>query len=230
MLDLRVVCASSSGHLHVAVDHGATGSPEAVPHQERVLHLRVGLPGLLQPLKGHGDVVVYLLRGKVEGVVIVEDDEAMETIVLGDVRGSSRMGTPDAAEDVRWCSLFRCAERVPLGALDLTLQVGHGLLVIKGARGAQLVKEGAFKGHTVGDPYYPLLLYGADRAEGLLHPADHLLRHHEAAGGGDHLEEAIGEFLIFGGQALNQCDEVRYPPPGESLAAGAQAAPSVSCR
>src|SRR5215210_5603078 len=86
MLYLRVVCASSSGRLHVAVDHGAASSPEAVPHQERVLHLRVGLPGLLQPLKGHGDVVVHLLRGKVEGVVVIEDDEAMEAIVLGDVQ------------------------------------------------------------------------------------------------------------------------------------------------
>src|SRR5215208_846253 len=174
MLYLRVVCASSSGRLHVAVDHGAASSPETVPHQERVLHLRVGLPGLLQPLKGHGDVVVHLLRGKVEGVVVIEDDEAMEAIVLGDVRGRSRMGTPDAAEDVRWCPLLRRAERVPLGALDLTLQVRRGLRGIKGARGAQLVKEGAFEGHTVGDPY--------------------------------------------------------YPPPRESLAAGAQAAPSASCR
>src|SRR5918994_789495 len=134
MLYLRVVCASGSGHLHVAVDHGASGSPEAVPHQEWVLRLRVGFPGLLQPLKGHGDVVIYLLRSKAEGIVVVEDNEAMEAIVLGDVRGRSRMETPDAAEDVRWCPLLRRAERVPLGALDLTLQVRRSLLGIKGAR------------------------------------------------------------------------------------------------
>ncbi len=54
--------------------------------------------------------------------MVVEDDEAVEAVVLGDVRGRYRVGAPDAAEDVLGCHLLGCAERVPTGLLDLTAQ------------------------------------------------------------------------------------------------------------
>src|SRR4028118_1346940 len=82
-LDLRVVRASGGGDLGVAVDHGAPGPPETVPHKERILSLWVGYPGALNPLERHRDVIVHLLRGKRERIVIVEDDEAVEAVGLG---------------------------------------------------------------------------------------------------------------------------------------------------
>src|SRR3712207_6422815 len=77
-LDLGVVRAAGGGDLGVPVDYGASGPPEAVPHEEWVAGLGVGFEGLPAPLQSHGDVVGDLLGGEVEGVVVVEDDDAVE--------------------------------------------------------------------------------------------------------------------------------------------------------
>src|SRR5919199_3341443 len=122
VLDLRVVRHPGSGDLGVAVDHGAPGPPEAVPHEERVLCLRVFFEGLAHPFEGYGDVVVHLLRREGERVVIVEDDEAVEAVVLGHVRGRDRMRASDATEDIRRRSLLGHTERVPAAIFDLAPQ------------------------------------------------------------------------------------------------------------
>src|SRR3712207_2091684 len=114
-LDLGVVRAAGGGDLGVPVDNGAPGPPEAVPHEERVAGLWVGFEGLPAPLEPHGDVVGDLLRGEVEGVVVVEDDDAVEGVVLGDVRGGYRVLAFYAAEDVGGGCFLRAGGRVPRG-------------------------------------------------------------------------------------------------------------------
>src|SRR3712207_7506857 len=74
-LDLGVVRAAGGGDLGVPVENGAPGPPEAVPHEERVAGLGVGFEGLPAPLQSHADVVGDLLRGEVEGVVVIERSE-----------------------------------------------------------------------------------------------------------------------------------------------------------
>jgi hypothetical protein len=58
-----------------------------------------------------------------EGVVVVEDDNAVEAIVLGDVRGGSRMLAFDTAEDVGWRAFLRVAEWVSFRRCYLTVEV-----------------------------------------------------------------------------------------------------------
>src|SRR5206468_1919062 len=79
-LDLRVVHAPGGGDLGVAVNYGASGPPETVPHKERISGLRVFFEGSPHPLESHRDVVVHLLRGEGERVVLVEDYEAVEAV------------------------------------------------------------------------------------------------------------------------------------------------------
>ena len=52
----RVVGASGCRDLGVAVDDGAAGPPETVPHQEGVASLRVGFEGFAAPFQADGDV------------------------------------------------------------------------------------------------------------------------------------------------------------------------------
>jgi hypothetical protein len=68
-------------------------------------------------------VVGDLLGGEVEGVVIVEDDDAVEAVVFGDVRGGHRVLTPHPPEDVGGRALLRAAERVPDRGFYLALEV-----------------------------------------------------------------------------------------------------------
>ena len=79
--------------------------------------------------------------------MVVEDNEAMEAIVLGDVRGCKSNGNPGRGRRRPLVSALQKAhaERVALVLLDLALQVEAEPLGHQGARGAQLVKEGAFQ-------------------------------------------------------------------------------------
>src|SRR5215216_2302152 len=111
-LDPGIVRAAGDGDLGVSVDDGAAGPPEAIPHEERVAGLRVGFEGLVAPLQAHRDVVGDLLGGEVERVVVVEDDDAVEAVVLGDVRGGDRVLAPHPPEDVRGGAVLGVAERI----------------------------------------------------------------------------------------------------------------------
>src|SRR5215212_2129062 len=122
-LDFRVMGTSGRRDLGVAVDDGAAGPPEAVPHQERVTCLRVGFESLAAPLEADGDVAGDLLGREVEGVVVVEDDNAVEAVVLGDVRGRGRVLAFHAAEDIRRRAVPRVTERVAFGSRYLAVEV-----------------------------------------------------------------------------------------------------------
>src|ERR671920_2480204 len=110
--DLRVVGAAGGGDLGVAVDDRATGSPQAVPHQERVAGFRVGFEGFSAPSEADGDVARHLLRREVEGVVVVEDHDAVEAVVLGYVGGGGGVFALHPAEHVGGGAVLGVAKRV----------------------------------------------------------------------------------------------------------------------
>src|SRR5215210_1072750 len=113
-------------------------------------------------------------------VMVVEDDDAVEAVVLGDVRGGGRVFALDAAEHVGRGAVVRVAEGVAFGGGDLAFEV-EADAGVEGARGAQLVEEGALQGDAVRDLHYTLGGYAVDRAEGLLDPGVHGLRWIEAS-------------------------------------------------
>src|SRR5918999_5630984 len=120
---LGVVGASGRRDLRVPVDDGAAGPPQTIPHQEGVAGLRVGFEGLAAPLEADGDVAGDLLGREVEGVVVVEDDDAVEAVVLGDVRGRGRVLAFHAAEDIRRGAFLWVAEWVSLRRRYLAVEV-----------------------------------------------------------------------------------------------------------
>jgi hypothetical protein len=142
--------------------------------------------------------------------VVVEDDDAVEPVVLGDVGGRGGVLAPDAAEDVGRGPLFGSAERVALGGGYLLVEVEANAGVER-AGGAQTVEEGALQGDPVGDLDDALLGDGVDGAEGLLDPGPHPLRRDEAAGRGGGGEDASGEVAVLGGEAFDQGRQVRDP-------------------
>ena len=74
---------------------------------------------------------------------VVEDRDAVEAVVLGDVRGGGRMFAPNAAEDVGGGAGFGVAERVAAGRLYLALQVEvHA--GVQGTGCPEFVEERAF--------------------------------------------------------------------------------------
>src|SRR5215208_7089780 len=121
--DLRVMGTSGCGDLCVAVDDGAACPPETVPHQERVVRLRVGFEDPATPFQTDGDVASDLLGREVEGVVVLEDDHAVEAVVLGYVRGRDRVFALDATEDVGRCAFLRVAEWVAFRRCYLPAEV-----------------------------------------------------------------------------------------------------------
>jgi hypothetical protein len=135
----------------------------------------------------------------VEGVVVVEDDDAVEGVVLGDVGGGYRVLAFDAAEDVGWGSFLRAAERVPGGGLYLALEV-EAHAGVERAGGAQAVEEGASERDAVSDLHDALLPHGVHRAEGTLDPGVHCLRRLEAAGRGGDVEDALCQGPVLGGE------------------------------
>src|SRR5215203_714163 len=103
--DLRVVGPPGCSDLCVAVDDGAACPPETVPHKEGVVRLGVDFEGLAAPFQ------------------VVEDDEAVETVVLGDVRSRGRVLTLHTAEDVGRRAFLWVAEWVSLGRRYLAVEV-----------------------------------------------------------------------------------------------------------
>jgi hypothetical protein len=172
--DLRVVGAAGRGDLGVAVDDGTAGPPETVPHQEGVAGSRVGFEGLAAPFQADGDVAGDLLGCEVERVVVVEDDDAVEAVVLGNVRGRGRVLAFDAAEDVGRRAVFRMAERVAFCCGYLAVEVQADARVER-AGGAQFVEERAFQGDAVRDLHDALGGDAVHGAEGLLDPGVHRL-------------------------------------------------------
>ena len=190
--DLRVVGAAGGRDLGVAVDDGSAGPPEAVPHQEGVARLRVGFEGLAAPFQADRDVARDLLGREVEGVVVVEDDDAVEAVVLGDVRGRGRVVAFHAAEDVGRRAFLRVAERVALGGGYLAVEVEADPGVER-AGGAQFVEERAFQGDAVRDLHDALGGDVVHRAEGLLDPGVHSLGRVEASRRRGDVEDAVCE-------------------------------------
>jgi hypothetical protein len=128
--------------------------------------------------------------------VVVEDHDAVEAVILGDVRGGGRMFAPDAAEDVGGGAGFGVAERVAVGRLYVALQVEvHA--GVQGTGGPELDKEGAFEGDTVRHLDDALFSDGIDGAEGCLDPGLHLLRRVQAPRRGARVEDAFGDGAIF---------------------------------
>src|SRR5215212_9660122 len=207
--DLRVVGASGCGDLCVPVDDGAAGPPETVPHQERVARLRVGFEGLAAPFQADGDVASDLLGREVEGVVVVEDDDTVEAVVLGDVRGRGRVLAFHAAEDVRRGAVLRVAERVAFGRGYLAVEV-EADAGIEWAGGAQPVEERAFQGDAVGDLHDALSGDVVYRAEGLLDPGVHGLRRVETSRRRRDVEDVVCEGAVFLGELGDQGLKVRY--------------------
>src|SRR5215212_2508360 len=207
--DLRVVAASGRRDLRVAVDDRAAGPPQAVPHQEGVACLRVGIESLAAPLEADGDVAGDLLGREVQGVVVVEDDDAVEAVVLGDVRGRGRVLAFHAAEDVRGGALLGVAKWVPLGSRYLAVEVEADTGVER-AGSAKLVEERAFEGDAVRDLYDALGSDLVNRAEGLLDPGAHGLRGVEAPRRRGDVENAVGEGAVLRGEVRDQGLEVRY--------------------
>src|SRR5919107_689543 len=208
--DLRVVGATGCRDLCVAVDDGAAGPPEAVPHQEGVARLRVGLEGLATPLKADGDVASDLLGREVEGVVVVEDDDAVEAIVLGDVRGRGRMLALHAAEHVRRGAAFRVAERIAFrrGYLAVEVQADAG---VERTGGAQPIEERAFERDTVRYLHDALGGDVVHRAEGFLDPGVHRLRRMEASRRRGDVEDALREGAILVRELGDEGPKVSYP-------------------
>src|SRR3954468_19376735 len=107
--------------------------------------------------------------------MLVEDDDTVKAIVLGDVRGGNGVFAPDTPEGVCRCPFIRSAERVFDGLLYLALQV-YAHPGVRGARGPQLVKEGTLQGNAVRHLDHPLLPHGVYGAEGTLDPVVHSFR------------------------------------------------------
>src|SRR5829696_5645063 len=154
---------------------------------------------------GAGD----LLGREVEGIVVVEDDDAVEAVVLGDVRGRGRVLALHAAEDVRGGALLGVAKWVPLGSryLAVELEADTG---VERAGSAKLVEERAFEGDAVRDLYDALGSDLVNRAEGLLDPGAHGLRGVEAPRRRGDVENAVGEGAVLRGEVRDQGLEVRY--------------------
>src|SRR5215210_3066993 len=141
--------------------------------------------------------------------MVVEDHDAVEAVVLGDVRGGGRMFAPDAAEDVGGGTGFGAAERVAAGRLYLALQIEvHA--GVQGTGGAEFVKERAFEGDTVRHLDDALLPDGIDGAEGRLDPGSHLPRRVQPPRRGARVQNAFGDRAVFGGQRLDQRGQVGY--------------------
>ena len=141
--------------------------------------------------------------------MVVEDDHAVEAVVLGDVRGRGRVLALYAAEDVGRGAVLRVAEWVAFGCGDLAFEVEADTGVQR-ARGTKLVEEGAFQGDAVRHLHYALGGDAACGAEGLLDPGAHGLRRVEASRRRGDVEDALREGAIRRGKAGDEIREVRY--------------------
>jgi hypothetical protein len=94
--------------------NGCSTPPQVIPQKKEILEFLILMMSTLGPQQGGLNPIVELLRGKNEGVVVVEDHQAMEAIVLSDIAGSDGISPLYPAEDVLRCPEKRLAQRIPL--------------------------------------------------------------------------------------------------------------------
>ncbi len=141
--------------------------------------------------------------------MVVEDDYAVEAVVLGYVRGRGRVLALYAAEDVGRRAFLWVTERVSLGRCYLAVEVEADACV-EWAGGPQPVEERAFQGDTVRDLHDALGGDVVHRGEGLLDPGLHRLRRVEASCRRGHVEDAVCEDAILRGEGGDQGPKVSY--------------------
>src|SRR3989442_15189401 len=167
--------ATREGHLHVAMNDRGAGSPERIPQQEVVARLLISAVRRFGPAAAGREVVSELRR--VHGcdrIVAVENENAVEAIVLGDVARRDRVRSVNTAEGIRRRAGFWMAEGIAFALGDLGAGVVGALRLHRPTR-AQIVEERSLIGDTVRDAHDALRADRRYRTEELLDPLPHLL-------------------------------------------------------
>src|SRR6184192_1060913 len=197
-LDTGIVHASSDSHLHVAVDDRPAGTPETVPDEEVVLRARILLiRGKRPPPRSEQAVMDRLGVHRHQRVMLVEHQNAVVAVVLGDVRSGEPMFPTDATERVGRRSGLRMAEGIVPGPLDRLAEL-VGALHFDRTASAEIVEECALQHHQVGDPNDLLRCHGVDGPELLGDPLAHLGRRIEPSHGRGHREDSLGRGAHIG--------------------------------
>ena len=164
--------------------------------------------GRFCPAKAGVEVVAEHLAVEAQRVVLLEDDEGVEAVELGDVGAGDAVRALDAAEDVGGRLDERLRERVFAAGGELGLERG---LVDERVRatGAQRVEEGAAAGDEVGDADDPLGEGRFDGAEVALDPGPHGIGRDDPAFDGVDAEDAVEERAFRLGEPLRPSPAVR---------------------
>src|SRR2546426_9848755 len=174
------------------MDDRSAGAPEAVPNEEVVLGARIFVVGSERPAaRGEQAIADDARVHRGEWIVLVEDENPVIGVVLGDVRSRDPMIALDATERVRGRARLGMAEGIAARALD---RLPHlvGAFDLAGAARAKVIEESALEQHAVRDPDDLLSRHRVHRTELLGDPVMHLRGRNEVAGGRRHGEDALG--------------------------------------
>ena len=199
VLDGSIVHVAAQHDLGMAVDEGGPRPPEAVPEEEVVLGRRVAAVGQLCPAAPGIDVVVEHLAVKAQRVALLEDDEGVPAVELGDVAGGDAVAPLHPPEGVLRRALEGRGQRVMVAAGQLGLQVQAGGRPVGPVR-TEPVEEDPLEGDQVGHLDDLLDQGRLYPPEVLLDPGQHGVRGHQPPVGHSHVEDALEQGSLGLGQ------------------------------
>ena len=201
------VCCRACGHLH-GRGRSIRPPPQAVPHEEVVTRRRVRLERALGPAARRGEVIADRARvDRCERIVLFEDQHAVKSVVLRDVRSRDSLRAFDAPEGVSGRSGLRPAEGIVRGRGDRRTHLVSALQ-LHGSQRSQLVEQRSLERDVIVHTHDALLPHRLDGAEELSDPLVHLRGRIETSDGRRDREDTVCRRRAAAGA------RARLPPRG----------------